>query len=197
MAHPQCTVQLSTNLNPPEKKSGRLRHCPATYLVPRAQGEASPLRDSSAFSQFSSSQFSSDHYQGYFHTDHLIPSAFFRPERGPKTLEHYEDLSLRYLFDSAGDPEDHAELMTGVKATSRTTRNSGRPSPLATTVLRSNLRDAGINLDIGCDPALIGQLTLPVFPKCHQMVTRDEFLCQPELFSGGQFPSRLRIASYS
>ena len=98
--------------DPPEKRSGRLRHCPATHLVPRAQGEVSPLRDSSAFSQFSP-----DHYQGYFHTDHLIPSAFFRPERDPKTLKHYEDLSLRYIFDPAEDPEDHAELMTGVNAT--------------------------------------------------------------------------------
>ena len=58
-----------------------------------------------------------DHYQGYFHTDHLIPSAFFQPERDPKKLNHYENLSLRYIFDPAGDPQDHAELMTGVNAT--------------------------------------------------------------------------------
>jgi hypothetical protein len=73
--------------DPATKKSGRLRHCPATHLVPRVQGEASPLRDSSDFSSFSP-----HHYQGYFHTDHLIPSAFFRPERDPKELKHYEDL---------------------------------------------------------------------------------------------------------
>jgi len=98
--------------DPATKKSGRLRHCPATHLVPRLQGEPSPLRDSSAFSMFSP-----DYYQGYFHTDHLIPSAFFQPERDPKALKHYEDLSLRYIFDPAGDPQDHAELMTGVNAT--------------------------------------------------------------------------------
>ena len=28
--------------DPSTKKSGRLRHCPATHLVPRIQGEASP-----------------------------------------------------------------------------------------------------------------------------------------------------------
>jgi len=28
-----------------------------------------------------------------------------------------EDLGLRYIFDAAGDPQDHAELMTGVNAT--------------------------------------------------------------------------------
>jgi hypothetical protein len=98
--------------DPDNKKSGRLRHCPATHLVPRVQGEASPLRDSSTFSRFSS-----DHYQGYFHTDYLIPAAFFQPERDPKALKHYEDPGLRYIFDPAGDPQDHAELMTGVSAT--------------------------------------------------------------------------------
>jgi hypothetical protein len=98
--------------DPANKRSGRLRHCPATHLVPRVQEEASPLRDSSIFSQFSP-----DHYQGYFHTDHLIPSVFFQPERDPKTLKHYDNLSLRYIFDSDGDPQDHAELMTGVTAT--------------------------------------------------------------------------------
>jgi hypothetical protein len=97
--------------DPATKKSGRLRHCPATHLVPRAQGEASPLRSTSDFSAFSP-----DHYQGYFHTDHLIPSVFFQPERDSKELTHYEDLSFKYIFDPEGDPKDHAELMTGVKA---------------------------------------------------------------------------------
>jgi hypothetical protein len=91
---------------------GKIKHCPATFLVPIKDGENSPLRDGSEFRKYSA-----DHYQGYFHTDHLIPSAFFTNERDPKALNLYDDLTFRYIYDPAADPEEHAELMTGIGAT--------------------------------------------------------------------------------
>ena len=51
---------------------GKLKHCPATFLIPIGNGENTPLREGSDFRKYSP-----DHYQGYFHTDHLIPSVFF------------------------------------------------------------------------------------------------------------------------
>lgn len=97
-----------------EKKRPRgLTHCPATWLVSRAEGEATPIKETSPLSKHSP-----DHYQGYFHTDHLIPSVFFSPERDPQDLQTFDNLSLRYLFDPAGDPSDHADLMTGTPAIS-------------------------------------------------------------------------------
>jgi hypothetical protein len=54
----------------------------------------------------------------------LIPSAFFHEERDPKELARYENLSLRYIFDSDADPIDHAELMTGLPATGYEVRRS-------------------------------------------------------------------------
>jgi hypothetical protein len=54
----------------------KLKHCPATFLIPIGNGENTPLRESSDFRKYSP-----DHYQGYFHTDHLIPSVFFSKER--------------------------------------------------------------------------------------------------------------------
>lgn len=94
---------------PITKKASKLRHCPATYLIPLAEGETSPLRSSSDFTKYSS-----DHYCGYIHTDYLIPSVFFKPERDPKKLKLYDNLSFRYIFDTKD--EDHEELMTGGRA---------------------------------------------------------------------------------
>ena len=93
------------------RKPRGLKHCPATWLVTRKEGESSPLRETSPFKDYSP-----DHYQGYFHTDHLIPSGFFRKERDPKNLKAYDELSFRYIFDGDADPVDHAELMVGVEA---------------------------------------------------------------------------------
>jgi hypothetical protein len=59
---------------------------------------------------------SPDHYAGYFHTDHLIPSVFFQKDRDPKILHRYDDLSFRYIFDPVADVEGHAELMAGTPA---------------------------------------------------------------------------------
>jgi hypothetical protein len=98
--------------DPANKKSGKFRHCPATRLVPLSQDETSPLRDSSEFRKFSA-----DHYEGYFNTDHLIPSVFFTRERDPKQLSLYDNLPFRYIFDPVADPKDHAELMTGIEST--------------------------------------------------------------------------------
>jgi len=96
---------------PDGRKPRGLVHCPATWLVKSEDGETSPLRDTSPFKVYSP-----DHYQGYFNTDHLIPSAFFREERDPKDLKVFDDLSLRYIFDGAADPAGHAELMAGIEA---------------------------------------------------------------------------------
>jgi hypothetical protein len=93
------------------KKPRGLTHCPATSLVMIKEGEVSPLRETSSFKGYSP-----DHYQGYFHTDHLIPSAFFHAERDPKELPTFDNLSFRYIFDPVADPRDHAELMVGVEA---------------------------------------------------------------------------------
>lgn len=89
-----------------------IRHCPATQLVPRQSDETTPLRPTSPMCPYSP-----DHYEGFFHTDHLIPSVFFREERDPAELTKYDDLSLRYIYDGERDPHDHAELMTGLGAT--------------------------------------------------------------------------------
>jgi hypothetical protein len=91
-------------------KKTKLKHCPATFLLADAQGETSPLKDTSDFKKFSA-----DHYQGYFHTDHLIPSAFFQESQDPKTLKLYDDLTFRYIYDQNADPKEHAELMTGTE----------------------------------------------------------------------------------
>ena len=88
------------------------KYCPATFLVPAPAGETSPLRETSDFRKFSA-----DHYCGYFHTDHLVPSVFFHREKSLKNLKLYDDLTFRYIYDSEADPEEHAELTTGVNAT--------------------------------------------------------------------------------
>jgi hypothetical protein len=95
----------------PGSKRAVHKHCPATFLVAPDEGDSSPLRETSDFRRFSA-----DHYSGYFHTDHLIPSVFFNKERDPKAIELYKNLSFRYIYDSKADAEEHAELMTGVEA---------------------------------------------------------------------------------
>jgi hypothetical protein len=95
----------------PGSDSPRIKHCPATRLVPRTETEPSPLRESSDFRPFSCR-----HYAGFFHTDQLIPSAFFRSERDPKHLDKFEDLSFNYIWDKNSDA-DHDELVAGVPAT--------------------------------------------------------------------------------
>jgi hypothetical protein len=95
-----------------DKKRKGLAHCPATRLVPLAEGEATPIREGSDLHKYSPSR-----YEGFFHTDHLIPAAFFSKERDPKELKLYDDLSFQYIYDPAGDPFDHKELMTGSEAT--------------------------------------------------------------------------------
>lgn len=109
------------------KRPRGLTHCPATHLLPRRGDEATPLRPASTMAGYSP-----DHYGGYFHTDHLIPSVFFQPARDPKELPQYDELTFRYLFDPQVDPKDHAELMTGVEATMYDVRkNMDRLPPFA------------------------------------------------------------------
>jgi hypothetical protein len=95
----------------PSDGTMKYTHCPATMLLPRQPSDPTPLRPTSEFNDYSP-----DHYGGYFHTDHLIPSVFFQKDRDPKILKRYDDLSLRYIFDPSADPEGHAELMAGTPA---------------------------------------------------------------------------------
>jgi hypothetical protein len=87
--------------------SPKIKHCPATELVPASGDDVSPLRESSEFRAFSC-----DHYRGFFHTDHLVPSTFFHPERDLKRPTRYDDLSLRYIWDHSAD---HRDLMIGTE----------------------------------------------------------------------------------
>ena len=93
----------------PSKRAGALRHCPATSLVVKGAESCPILKKDVA-------EYSADHYKGYFHTDHLLPSVFFQEDRDPKELKLYQDLSLRYIFDPTADPQDHADLMQGIEA---------------------------------------------------------------------------------
>lgn len=93
----------------PSKRAGALKHCPATFLVPKGTGAEPTLKKDLM-------AYSADHYEGYFHTDHLLPSVFFQEARDPRDLKLYQDLSLRYIFDSKADPEDHEHLVAGVKS---------------------------------------------------------------------------------
>jgi hypothetical protein len=94
------------------KRTKASQLCPATRLVPIAQGEASPVKETSEFRRFSP-----DHYEGYFHTDHLIPSVFFKDMPTEDDVTLYDNLTFRYIFDPLTDPLDHAELVEGVPAT--------------------------------------------------------------------------------
>ncbi len=118
----------------PSKKPGALRHCPATFLVPKSDKAEPTLKKESA-------AYPADHYEGFFNTDHLLPSVFFHEDRDPKTLERYQDLSLRYIFDSKTDPEDHQHLVAGVDA--------------SWYEIRRNLD----RLPGFCDPEVVSQLT--------------------------------------
>ncbi len=57
-------------------------------------------------------------YQGYFHTDHLIPSVFF--QKGQPT-HLFEDLGLAYMHDQRED--DYEELMGGELTNAYTVRS--------------------------------------------------------------------------
>lgn len=104
-------MRTIANAHKDASKGHKAVHCPATFLIPRGESDPTPLRPTSEFINSSP-----DHYAGYFHTDHLIPSVFFQKERDPKVLKKYEDLSFRYIFDGSADPEGHQELMVGIPA---------------------------------------------------------------------------------
>jgi hypothetical protein len=96
----------------PARKTTALKHCPATRLLLRTATEATPVAEKSDLSRFFAAG-----YTGFFHTDHLIPSVFFHPERDHPDIQSYEGLDLNYIFDAKTDPKTHAELMTGEPAT--------------------------------------------------------------------------------
>lgn len=93
------------------RKGSGVRLCPATNLLARRDNEQSPLRPTSDMEKYSA-----DHYEGYFHTDHLIPSVYFQPTRPSAAPPRYSDLTFRYIYDEAADPEEHRELMSGLDA---------------------------------------------------------------------------------
>lgn len=103
-------MRTITNAYGNDKKRKGLAHCPATHLAPLGEGEATPIRESSDIHKYSPS-----HYEGFFHTDHLIPSVFFSKDRDPKELKLYDNLSFQYIYDPVGDPDDHGELMVGTE----------------------------------------------------------------------------------
>lgn len=107
----QAMRTIANACQDPSAGKAKYAHCPATMLVPRRADDPCPLKASSDFNGFSP-----DHYAGYFHTDYLIPSAFFQKSRDPAALKRYDDLSLRYIFDPFADPEGHGELVEGVPA---------------------------------------------------------------------------------
>jgi hypothetical protein len=94
----------------PEKKKAGL---PATRLVSCPIGSTSPLSDDTQYGKYSA-----DVYEGYFHTDHLIPSVFFNSS-APKAL--YTDLDFSYIHDPA-NPE-YAELTLGEPSDWYTVKN--------------------------------------------------------------------------
>ena len=100
---------INNAFRPKQKRSG-LQHCPITWLHVRGQDEPTVVRPTSDVSRFSPSS-----YSGFFHTDHLIPSVFFHPERDRADIAKYDDLDLRYVHDGGADPQAHAELMAGEK----------------------------------------------------------------------------------
>ena len=92
------TIQ-NAHQEPGKKKPG----LPATRLVKCPMGPKSPLSDDPRYNSYSA-----DVYEGYFHTDHLIPSVFFD---GSKPTKVYSDLDFSYIYDPE-NPE-HAELTRG------------------------------------------------------------------------------------
>ena len=81
-------------------------------------GSTSRSRRANPVSGTTFDQFSARRYEGYFHTDHLIPSVFF--QKGQPT-SRFRDLGLAYMHDMS--EEDYAELMGG-----ETTRRLHGPS---------------------------------------------------------------------
>lgn len=106
--HAMMTI---SNAFAPAKKNSGLKHCPATRLHLRPAAEATPLAPTSKMGGYSANS-----YSGFFHTDHLIPSVFFHPDRDPSKLSEYKELDLRYIHDALADPQSHAELMLGERA---------------------------------------------------------------------------------
>jgi len=102
-------MRTINNAFKPGRKNSGLKHCPITWLQPRGKDEPIIVRSAEL------AGFSPYRYSGFFHTDHLIPSVFFRPERDQAELPKYEDLDLRYIHDDSTDPQSHAELMAGEK----------------------------------------------------------------------------------
>jgi len=108
----QAMRTISNAFRDPPAKRGRIKHCPATFLVPRRDAEPGPAGMNTELAKNSP-----NFYSGYFHTDHLIPSAFFKPDRDPENLKLYDDLSFKYIHDAEGDPQDHKELVLGLDST--------------------------------------------------------------------------------
>lgn len=85
------------------KNAGGLPGFTATALVARPEEEPSPLEGDKQLGHHSARV-----YTGWFHTDHLIPSAFFVDEKPP---QQYPDLDLSYIHDAS--VLDHKALFAG------------------------------------------------------------------------------------
>ena len=92
----------------PSKRAGALKHCPATFLVAKGAESCPMLKKDVA-------GYSADHYEGYFHTDHLLPSVFFQEERD-RRICLLSGLELEVYLRPEADPLDHADLMQGSDA---------------------------------------------------------------------------------
>ena len=90
----------------------KLKHTPATFLMPAIPGQACPFKSTSDFAKYSTRA-----YEGYFNTDHLIPSVFFQRGMDTQGIPKYGELDLQYIHDAQPDPDAHAELITGKAAT--------------------------------------------------------------------------------
>jgi hypothetical protein len=94
---------MDTIQNAHQEAGAKKPGLPATRLVGCPVGAKSPLSGDPRYNQFSA-----DVYEGYFHTDQLIPSVFFD---GSKPKKLYSDLDLSDIHDPK-NPE-HAELTRG------------------------------------------------------------------------------------
>jgi hypothetical protein len=98
---------MATINNASESVSGK-----ATFLVPLTDGRDDrpecPVMLPESLSSF-------DHcgYEGFYHTDYTIPSAYFRPDvKRPVDAEPYQ-LDFTYLFNKALDNPDYDRMGEG------------------------------------------------------------------------------------
>jgi len=83
-------VRLISLSRKAEQAGRRTKHCPATFLLSKRRGKLPG-------SEKGCHGIAPDHYDGYFNTDHLLPSVFFQEARDPKDIPLYQNLDLKYI----------------------------------------------------------------------------------------------------